>query len=59
MPIITFHGTDDQIVKFNGGFGPIPTAGGASSSALAPAAVDLNGPGIPAERGGDGRAQRL
>jgi polyhydroxybutyrate depolymerase len=42
VPIITFHGTDDAIVKFNGGFGPIPLG------LATPTAADLNGPGIPA-----------
>ncbi len=54
VPIITFHGTADQIVKFNGGFGAIPglTDTSVAPNALAPAAVDLNGPGIPANVAG-------
>jgi polyhydroxybutyrate depolymerase len=44
VPIVTFHGTDDAIVLFNGGFGPIP---GQSTAAGGPSA-DLNGPGTPA-----------
>jgi polyhydroxybutyrate depolymerase len=46
VPIVTFHGTDDQIGLFNGGFGSLPF--GATTSAAAPAAADLNGPGTPA-----------
>lgn len=46
VPIITFHGTDDAIVRFNGGFGAIPL------SLATPAAADLNGPGIPASVAG-------
>jgi polyhydroxybutyrate depolymerase len=53
VPIITFHGTADSIVKFNGGFGSIPgTSSTATSDTVAPAAVDLNGPGIPANVAG-------
>ena len=53
MPIITFHGTADAIVKFNGGFGAIPgTTSTTAPDALAPAEVDLNGPGIPANVAG-------
>jgi polyhydroxybutyrate depolymerase len=52
VPIITFHGTDDQIVKFNGGFGPIPSGTAALDVGTAPAAVDLNGAGIPANVAG-------
>jgi polyhydroxybutyrate depolymerase len=46
VPIITFHGTDDTIVRFNGGFGPLPF------SLATPTAADLNGPGIPASAAG-------
>jgi len=46
VPIISFHGTDDAIVKFNGGFGALPF------SLASPNAVDLNGPGIPANVAG-------
>jgi polyhydroxybutyrate depolymerase len=42
VPVITFHGPDDAIVRFNGGFGSIPR------SFATPTAADLNGPGIPA-----------
>lgn len=46
VPIVTFHGTDDQIVRFNGGFGPIPLQAGAAGRAATD--VDLDGPGTPA-----------
>jgi polyhydroxybutyrate depolymerase len=54
VPIITFHGTDDTWVNFNGGFGPIPFMANKPSTpaSLAPAAADLNGPGIPANVAG-------
>ena len=53
VPIITFHGTADAIVKFNGGFGAIPgTTSTTAPDALAPAEVDLNGPAYrPTSRG--------
>jgi len=48
LPAITFHGTDDPILLFNGGFGSIPglTAGGSPTTTAKPA--DLNGAGYPA-----------
>jgi polyhydroxybutyrate depolymerase len=52
VPIITFHGTDDAIVLFNGGFGPVPGVSSLSGPAPAPLAADLNGPGIPANVAG-------
>jgi polyhydroxybutyrate depolymerase len=48
VPIVTFHGTHDAIVKFNGGFGSIP---GLSEEPAEPEPigdVDLDGEGIPA-----------
>jgi polyhydroxybutyrate depolymerase len=51
VPVITFHGTADPIVKFNGGFGSIPGITPATD-ALAPTDADLNGPGIPANVAG-------
>jgi polyhydroxybutyrate depolymerase len=47
VPIVTFHGTDDGIILFNGGFGQLPFGTGGSSGAQ-PQAVDLDGAGIPA-----------
>jgi polyhydroxybutyrate depolymerase len=53
VPIITFHGTADPIVFFNGGFGAIPGISSADASpTAAPPDVDLNGPGIPANVAG-------
>jgi len=49
VPIVTFHGTDDAIVLFNGGFGQLPLG---AEPAATPSAVDLNGPGIPANVAG-------
>jgi polyhydroxybutyrate depolymerase len=46
VPIVTFHGTDDAIVLFNGGFGPIPV--GTTAGGRAPTDADLDGPGTPA-----------
>jgi polyhydroxybutyrate depolymerase len=47
VPIVTFHGTDDAIVLFNGGFGQLPFGLG-SGAVNQPQAADLDGPGIPA-----------
>jgi polyhydroxybutyrate depolymerase len=46
MPVITFHGTADPILKFNGGVDLSGIGGGATPTTAAP--VDLNGPGYPA-----------
>src|SRR5204862_3677850 len=58
VPILTFHGTADPILFFNGGVGEIgltaPSTGdgaapaGAPRSLAAPPDVDLDGPGYPA-----------
>jgi polyhydroxybutyrate depolymerase len=45
VPLVTFHGTDDAIVLFNGGFGAIPVGG---ETPTAPPPADLDGPGTPA-----------
>lgn len=45
VPIVTFHGTDDAIVLFNGGFGQIP--GGPTGVGRSPTDADLDGPGVP------------
>jgi polyhydroxybutyrate depolymerase len=45
VPIVAFHGTDDPIILFNGGFGQLPFAAGGANR---PQGVDLDGPGIPA-----------
>ena len=49
IPVLTFHGTQDPILLFNGGvanLGNILGEGGAKTKP--PAKVDLNGPGYPA-----------
>ncbi len=51
MPLITFHGTADPILLFNGGFGSIPglssgSGDGGQTTTTKPA--ELDGPGYPA-----------
>ncbi|HLM18703.1 MAG TPA: prolyl oligopeptidase family serine peptidase, partial [Acidimicrobiia bacterium] len=43
VPVVSFHGTADPILGFNGGFGSI---GGTTTTTAVP--VDLHGPGYPA-----------
>lgn len=49
VPILVFHGTDDRILKFNGGFGGIPgfSKDAADPTKGTPLAYDLDGPGYP------------
>jgi polyhydroxybutyrate depolymerase len=49
VPVLAVHGTDDQILRFNGGVGGIPglTADPAAPTTTAPP-VDLDGEGYPA-----------
>ena len=50
VPVLAFHGTNDQILKYNGGTGGIPgfTEGATDPLATPAPEVDLNGEGYPA-----------
>lgn len=50
VPILTFHGTQDPILLFNGGIGSVLSdiLSGKKANAHAPTHVDLNGAGYPA-----------
>ena len=48
VPVLSFHGTADAILLFNGGVGDLGTALGGGSPALDDTEVDLDGPGYPA-----------
>lgn len=53
MPVVTFHGTDDEILLFNGGVGTVPgqaesTASAAGEMTTTAPPADLDGPGYPA-----------
>lgn len=47
VPIVTFHGTDDDILLFNGGVGAIPGMG-ADEAPVTTEPTDLEGDGYPA-----------
>ena len=48
MPVITFHGTADPILKFNGGVDLGAISGGEEGAAPTTVPADLSGPGYPA-----------
>jgi polyhydroxybutyrate depolymerase len=48
VPILTFHGTADPVLLFNGGSGRIPGITPAEESVPPPPPADINGSGYPA-----------
>ncbi len=52
MPVITFHGTADPILKFNGGVDLSAIGGGGNGTPTTTAPADLDGPGYPANTAG-------
>jgi polyhydroxybutyrate depolymerase len=47
VPVLTFHGTVDPILYFNGGVGNLTAAFSGGTLDPPPSPVDLNGPGYP------------
>jgi polyhydroxybutyrate depolymerase len=47
VPVLSFHGTADAILLFNGGIGDLGSALGGGTPEEPTAAIDLDGPGYP------------